>query len=85
MFAALPGTSLLFGGFEVACQHAWSPFSRTDNDNVLYLDSDWNVCEPNNIHVSEVRITTGLEALSTLLYFISIVDRNFRHVSNIEI
>jgi len=85
MFAALPGTSLLFGGFEVACQHAWSPFSWTNNVDVLYLDSDSNVCELNNIHVSEVRITTGLEALRTLLYFISMVDTNFRHVSNIEI
>jgi len=85
MFAALPSTSLLFGGFKVACQHAWSQFSRTDNDDVLYLDPDSNVCEPNNIHVSEVRITTGLETLRTLLYFISMVDTNFRHVSDIEI
>jgi hypothetical protein len=84
MFAAFSGTSLLFGGFEVACQYAWSSFSRTDIDNVLYFDCDSNVCYPNNIRMSEVRITKGLESFRSVLNFISRVDTNFRHVSHIE-
>jgi hypothetical protein len=81
-FTAVPGTSLLFfGGFEVACQHVRSLFSRTDIDNVLYLDSDSNVCDPNTDHASELRLITCLEAFITL-YCISKVDKKFRPVSH---